>query len=396
LAQRVEQGIGRGTRGGADYCVVILTGDKLVGWIGRKTNLDQLTASTRAQLKMGQEVSEEVTKSTEVLPTVLKCLDRDAHWVAYHASELAEAAQAAPVDELALKIAAGERKAFQQQRMGQYEPALATLEKLMADPEVAKDTERTAWLSASAARIAYQMGDDARGQRFQTNAFSVNNNHCPPRQRAPYQPRPIAGKRSQAIVKRLMQYERRGSLVADFEDAIGNLVLHASPRQYEEALANLGSYLGFEADRPQQIHEVGPDVLWRTDAPFDFVIEAKHEKHDDNPLYKKDHAQLLEAEHRFKGMYPGRESVRVSALPEPVADQKATPAGTFALRLADVNRLAGSVREMLTEMTAAPGDEAALCEKCEELLVKAKLKPEGIKTAFLKPFTRVWTHNLIQ
>ena len=27
LAQRVEQGIGRGTRGGADYCVVILTGD---------------------------------------------------------------------------------------------------------------------------------------------------------------------------------------------------------------------------------------------------------------------------------------------------------------------------------------------------------------------------------
>jgi hypothetical protein len=30
LAQRVEQGIGRGTRGGADYCVVIRTGEKLV------------------------------------------------------------------------------------------------------------------------------------------------------------------------------------------------------------------------------------------------------------------------------------------------------------------------------------------------------------------------------
>ncbi len=54
----------------------------------------------------------------------------------------------------------GERKAFQQQRMGQYEPALATLEKLISDPEVAKDTERTARLSASAARIAHQMGDD--------------------------------------------------------------------------------------------------------------------------------------------------------------------------------------------------------------------------------------------
>jgi len=148
LAQRVEQGIGRGTRGGADYCVVILTSQKLVGWIGRKVNLDQLTASTRAQLKMGHEVSEQVTKSTEVLPTVMKCLERDHDWVAYHASELAEAAQVAPVDELALRIAGGERKAFQQQRMGQFEPALATLDELISDPEVAKDPERTAWLSA--------------------------------------------------------------------------------------------------------------------------------------------------------------------------------------------------------------------------------------------------------
>ncbi len=115
--------IGRGTRGGADYCVVILTSDKLVGWIGRKVNLDQLTASTRAQLKMGQEVSEEVKKSTEVLQTVMKCLERDHDWVAYHASELAEAALVAPVDELALRIAGGERKAFQQQRMGQFEPS---------------------------------------------------------------------------------------------------------------------------------------------------------------------------------------------------------------------------------------------------------------------------------
>src|SRR5665648_13206 len=93
-------------------------------------------------------------------------------------SELAEAAQAAPVDKLALTIASGERKAFQQQRMGQYEPALATLDKLIGDPEIAKDTERVAWLSASAARIAHQMGDDPRGQRLQTNAFTVNNNHC--------------------------------------------------------------------------------------------------------------------------------------------------------------------------------------------------------------------------
>ena len=86
-----------------------------------------------------------------------------------------------------------------------------------------------------------------------------------------------------------MQYDRRGSILADFEDAISDLVPHASPRRYESALANLGSYIGFDADRPEQIHGVGPDVLWRTDASYDFVIEAKSEKQEDNPLYKKDH-----------------------------------------------------------------------------------------------------------
>jgi len=99
--------------------------------------------------------------------------------------------------------------------------------------------------------------------------------------------------------------------------------------------------------------------MWRTDVALDFVIEAKHEK-DENPLYKKDHAQLLEAEHWVKTTYPGRETLRVSAIPQAVADQKATATGTYALRLDDINKIVGALREVLTEMTTAPGDEAVL------------------------------------
>jgi replicative superfamily II helicase len=151
LAQRIEQGIGRGTRGGGDHCVVILIGSKLVGWIGRKNNLAHLTASTRVQLKMGQEVSEAVANAGEVGQTAMKCLKRDPDWVAYHASELADAAHAVPIDMLALSVAGCERCAFRQQRLGQFEPAIQTLEKLIADKELAGDAERQAWLSALAA-----------------------------------------------------------------------------------------------------------------------------------------------------------------------------------------------------------------------------------------------------
>nr|QQZ50061.1 hypothetical protein JKL49_26130 [Phenylobacterium glaciei] len=191
IAQRIEQGIGRGTRGGGDFCTVMLIGSRLVGWIGRKSNLAFLTASTRVQLSMGQEMSETVTTVKEVHETVMKCLNRDADWVKYHASELAEAAHAAPVNMLALRVAGGERKAFKLQRLGQYEKALQTFEKLIADEELKSDSQRRAWLSALAARIAYQMEDEQRGQKLQTNAFSVNNNHSPPKIRPPYVPRPI-------------------------------------------------------------------------------------------------------------------------------------------------------------------------------------------------------------
>nr|QQZ50062.1 hypothetical protein JKL49_26135 [Phenylobacterium glaciei] len=72
-------------------------------------------------------------------------------------------------------------------------------------------------------------------------------------------------------------------MLADFEEAVAELVPAASAARYEEALANLGTYLGFEAERPEKIHGTGPDVLWRTGATFDFVIEAKSKK-EDNPF----------------------------------------------------------------------------------------------------------------
>lgn len=386
LAQRIEQGIGRGTRGGADYCVIVLVGSKLVGWIGRKKNLAFLTASTRVQLKMGQEVSEAVTTVNEVGQTIMKCLNRDPDWVTYHASELAEAAHSAPVDELALRVAKVERKAFRLQRLGQYEKALNALEKLIGDEALADDAQRRAWLAASAARVAYQLEDETKGQKLQTSAYSVNNNHTPPRVRPVYVPRPAPGKQSFAIVTRLLEYDQRAAMIADFDEAVAGLVPEASSTWYEEALANCGGFLGFEAERPEKVHGVGPDVLWRTEAAFDFVIEAKSEKEEDKPLYKKDHAQLLQAEHWFKQIYPGREAVRVSALPEAVADEKATPVGSFAFRLNDVSKLVSALRGVLVELVGATGGPEALREQCEAALVKARLKPNAIRAIYMKPF----------
>jgi replicative superfamily II helicase len=306
--------------------------------------------------------------------------------VGYHASELAEAARAAPIDMLSLRIAGCEQRALKQQRLGHFEPAIQALEKLIGGKELSKDVERRAWLSALAARVAYQMEDEGRGQKFETNAYLLNNNHSPPRTRPAYVSRPRPGRQAATIVARLLKYDRRGAMIADYDEAVAELVTGASAGRYEEALANLGSFLGFEAERPEKVHGVGPDVLWRTDGVFDFVIEAKSEKQEDSPLYKKDHAQLLEAEHWFKEAYPGRDALRVSALPEPVADPKATPVGTFALRLNEITKLVGALRGVLLELISCTGEADALRERCETLFAKARLKPDGIKATYLSEF----------
>jgi replicative superfamily II helicase len=186
---------------------------------------------------------------------------------------------------------------------------------------------------------------------------------------------------------RMLEYDLRGSMLADFEEAVADLVPTASASRYEQALADLGTFLGFDAERPEKVYSKGPDVLWRTDAAFDFVIEAKSKKQD-NPLYKSDHAQLLEAEAWFKSAYPKRESVRVSALPEAVADPKASTAGSFALRLVDIDKLVGALRGALAELAVSPGNKEALCERCEVALVKGNLKADRMKRAFLIPFAK--------
>ena len=232
------------------------------------------------------------------------------------------------------------------------------------------------------------MEDEDRGHKLQTSAFAVNNNHSPPKVRPAYVPRPTPGKQSHAITARILEYDSRGAMIADFDEDMAELVLEASTGRYEEALANLGAYLGFEAERPEKVHKVGPDVLWRTDAAFDFIIEAKSDKEEDSPLYKKDHAHLLEAEQWFKNAYPGCVAVRVSALPQALAGER-NSRRHLPLPLREITKLVGALREVLLELAGCSGGADAIRDRCEVALQKAKLKPEAILATYMKPFDKV-------
>jgi hypothetical protein len=78
--------------------------------------------------------------------------------------------------------------------------------------------------------------------------------------------------------------------------------------------------------------------------------------------------------------------VRVSALPEAVADPKASTAGSLAFRLDEITKLVVALRGVLSDLVVSPGNADTLRERCEAALQKANLKPDGIKANFLVPF----------
>jgi len=385
LAQRIEQGIGRGARGAGDFCVVILVGKDLIAWIGRSANLRFLTSSTRAQLEMGDQISKEISDKRAFADVVAKCLQRDKDWVEYHAEKLAEYAEPDKVDEARLKLAEIERKAFKLIRDGYFDNAIAKLKKYC---QLTKDldSQSRGWLLQLAARAALYWGQIDEAQALQQQAYADNHNLLRPQVVRPYEALVMPGKQSELIISEILGYKYRLGYIAHFDQIVAHLVPSASANQFEQALVELGAMLGFLTERPEKDYGKGPDVLWLLNDKIGLVIEAKSRKNKANALTKEQHGQLLNAAEWFKATYPAMSHFRVSVHPNVNVTRSTVPGDSKALTLHKLNELIANTRVLLTELceSSLPGD--ALIIRCEQLLAAQKLTPDLLVTHYLVPF----------
>ena len=185
LAQRIEQGIGRGARGAGDHCVILLCGADLSGWVAKEANFRFLTSATRAQLEMGVEISKEVADFQDLGNTIVKSINRDPEWVSYHAESLADLVEDRAVDEGRIELAAAERKAVNLWQDGYPSQAIAKIEKVLSTtPSI--DSQMRGWMQQLAARIADQWGHPDKAEDLQREAFSHNRNLMRPKVAPPY------------------------------------------------------------------------------------------------------------------------------------------------------------------------------------------------------------------
>ena len=385
LAQRIEQGMGRGTRGGGDHCVVLLLGRDLVGWVSRASNLRLLTNTTQEQVRVGIEASEEIATVRDLFKTVRKCLDRSSDWTQFHADALADATSHPPVDKASLTVAAAERRYIAQLQAGYYAKAVGVIEKFVRDN---KDLEAKlrGWLLELGARAANQDGDTANRDRLQREAYSCNRSLQRPAQGTLYTPLLAPTEQAERIVDYVQQFALLGGAVIEFEETADQLVATATSNQFEEALKRLGQVLGFASERPEKVQGVGPDVLWVQSAEKAWIIEAKSKKQPKNRLTKAEHGQLLQAAEWFQMHYAGMDGMRVVVHLNAFATESVTVGGTMALTLTKLGELMGSVRTLLKELSSEPLPRPAMVARCESRLDGLHLRPGRMADHYLTPF----------
>ena len=277
LAQRVEQGMGRGTRGGGDHCVVILLGNDLVGWISKTANLELLTNTTQEQVKVGIEVSRDIGSVQDFVDTVNKCFERSTDWTQFHADALADSTARKPVDAAGVAVASTERKYFALFCAGHFGKATNVIENFVRD-STGLDTKLKAWLLDLGARAAHRGGLAQKRDQLQRDAYSLNRGLHRPATAVQYAPLAAPTKQAEKIVAYVQRYALSGGALADFEQIVDFLVPSSTAGQFEEALKQFGEILGFVCDRPERKDEGAPDVLWILGDRLAWSIECKSRK----------------------------------------------------------------------------------------------------------------------
>jgi len=383
LAQRIEQGIGRGARGAGDYCIVILSGSQLASWVAKDVNFNLLTSATRAQIEMGSAISKEVSDLHDFSETMNKCFGRNQDWIEYHAESLAEGVETDIVDSLVYSLAASERKAFNLWHDGYHEKAIARLDREASNSKI--DPQTKGWMLQVAANIANQWGQIERAEELQKEAYGNNRNLQRPQVTPPYCQLPTPCSQTESIVNQLSEYRIRKGFIKKFEETVAHLHSNASANQFEQAFEDFGKFIGLVTERHDYNGE-GPDILCLLPDNPALVIEAKSRKKSNGTFNKDNHGQLAIAGKWFEKHYPEQPYELVSIHPTNKATIAANASQSYVMTYEKLLMLINDSRTLLTTLSNSQLSNSELINECARLLNTSPIRADGIITNYLEHF----------
>ncbi|HET9504242.1 MAG TPA: DEAD/DEAH box helicase [Hymenobacter sp.] len=267
VAQRIEQGLGRGVRGEKDYCVVIITGTDLINVMRTPRFRKSFSAQTQKQIEIGIEVNIMATQdATTGDPSVLldnvikQCLNRDEGWKDYYQVEMNKLTTGISDNPL-FHIMELDRKAAEAHRKGDSVKAQRFIQELINKHLDRTDEEETGWYMQEMARYAYAEQRVDSGT-FQTSAYRHNQALLRPADSTYFKKLIINQTQVENAKEWLASFASYDDCRITVDAMLGTLEFGKDTDKFESALKDLGLMLGFGSDQPDKQWKMGPDNLW--------------------------------------------------------------------------------------------------------------------------------------
>lgn len=286
---RFEQALGRAVRSSADFAAVLLVGNDIASFIGKKSVRDLFEGRTRVQVDLGRKMAKlkPQDKISDVVPGLVSALlMRNDGWRAAHRGEVSAAPRITRAGQTVHeKVAIAERGAWILAKARNFQGAVAVLRE-------ASNDERLHPLQK--AELLYRIGtylhqfDPAQAATVYGAVFAMNSNFA--------RPPMVADKKFQrlrdqavAVAAYYALFDTPNAALAKLEEIKSKLSFGMPADVVERGLYELGAALGAESSRPEKETDRGPDNLWIFDDAA-LCIEAKSEKV--KPISKSDAGQL--------------------------------------------------------------------------------------------------------
>ena len=268
IAQKIEQGLGRGVRGEKDYCAIIIIGSDLVKFIRNPATNKFFSLQTSKQIEIGLKLAKmasEVKKEDEsaltpIISLIDQMLKRDEGWKAFYQNEMNSISEDNDRNNIYENLAK-EAEIEQLFSSLEYEKASASLQSYIN--ELKPEGEEKGWYLQQLARFLYFLPPKENSLKTQQSAFKSNSKVLKPRVGISYNKISyINENRMNNIKKYLSKFKDFHDLQLEIDNILANLRFSTPAEQFEGSLQQIGKLLGYKSQRPDKKIRKGPDNLW--------------------------------------------------------------------------------------------------------------------------------------
>ena len=273
--QRIEQGMGRGVRSNSDSCCVVLMGNKLADVLVRNKGISFFSNATMEQYNLSKELwnllIQEKPNPTidDIFELTEYSLMRDIEWIEKSKERLSAIAYKTTPSFDPVTVAL--RNAFEYANIGQYQMSIETMNEAINNGK--DDMFKGCLMQVKAEYLNFL--DRSRAQQILKSALRFNERTLKPIDGIQYDK--VINNKQQANL--MLEYLEKISsnpneVIIHINSVIDTLSFASNAEVFEEAIMEIGEFLGFESSRPEKFG--GPDNLWAIGNGKYFVIECKN------------------------------------------------------------------------------------------------------------------------